>query len=162
MQDANTIESYNIEEKGFIVCMVSKVCVDCTACSRRLSNRDLFAQPKTAPSAAASTSQAPSTPARAAASTPAAPQAPAPSTSAAPAPVPATPSPAGAAGAAATAAAPFNDPSALAMGAQGESVISQMEAMGFPRPEIERAMRAAFYNPDRAIDYLLNVSETML
>ncbi|KAJ9217751.1 hypothetical protein DTO166G4_555 [Paecilomyces variotii] len=136
LQDANTIESYNIEEKGFIVCMVSK--------------------PKTAPSAAASTSQAPSTPARAAASTPAAPQAPAPSTSAAPAPVPATPSPAGAAGAAATAAAPFNDPSALAMGAQGESVISQMEAMGFPRPEIERAMRAAFYNPDRAIDYLLN------
>ena len=26
LQDASTVESYKIEEKGFIVCMISKVC----------------------------------------------------------------------------------------------------------------------------------------
>ncbi|KAL2854722.1 XPC-binding domain-containing protein [Aspergillus pseudodeflectus] len=135
LQDDKTIESYNIEEKGFIVCMVSK------------------------PKAQPASSQGPSTPAKAVTSTPAAPPAPAPSTntstSAAAAPVPATPSPASS-GAAQPAGASFNDPSALLSGSQSEEVISQMESMGFARSDITRAMRAAFFNPDRAIDYLLN------
>ncbi|KAL1972067.1 hypothetical protein VTN31DRAFT_7286 [Thermomyces dupontii] len=135
LQDANTIESYNIEEKGFIVCMVSK--------------------PKSQPSSAGPSTKAPSTPAQTTAtSTPAAPApAAAPATSAAPA----TPTPSS------TAAAPtdtnqplFGDPSALVMGPQSEAAIQQMEAMGFARDDINRAMRAAFFNPDRAIEYLLN------
>ncbi|KAL1959005.1 hypothetical protein VTO42DRAFT_3246 [Malbranchea cinnamomea] len=134
LQDANTIESYNIEEKGFIVCMVSK--------------------PKTTSSTSgAASSKAPSTPAPAPASTPAAPVAPAAPATGPTTEAPATPSPAGATSGATTG---FGDPSALAMGAQGETVIAQMEAMGFERPAIERALRAAFFNPDRAIEYLLN------
>ncbi|KAH7360939.1 nucleotide excision repair protein RAD23 [Rhexocercosporidium sp. MPI-PUGE-AT-0058] len=137
LQDANTVESYSIEEKGFIVCMVSK--------------------PKAAPASAASTSKAPpSTPAApVAASTPAPPAAPAHSTSSAPA-IPATPSPAGS-GAAASAlpSTPGGATSGISMGAERASQIAEMESMGFERTQIDAAMRAAFYNSERAIEYLL-------
>jgi hypothetical protein len=44
-------------------------------------------------------------------------------------------------------------------GAQSEeAVFAQMESMGFARIDIDRAMRAASFNPDRAVEYLLNVS----
>ncbi|KAI6953556.1 hypothetical protein KC321_g16890, partial [Hortaea werneckii] len=126
LQDDNTIESYKIEEKGFIVCMTSK--------------------PKAAPKPAE-----PSTPAQTA-STPPAPPAPASNTAPAAQP-PATPSPAPAS--TATDPATFNDPSALALGEQRNAAIASMEGMGFPRDQIDRAMRAAFFNPDRAVEYLL-------
>ncbi|KAF2793526.1 UV excision repair protein Rad23 [Melanomma pulvis-pyrius CBS 109.77] len=129
LQDDKTVESYNIEEKGFIVCMVTK--------------------PKTT---AASSSKAPSTPAPAAAQTPAAPAAPAPSSSNAQN-APGTPSPAPTQ----QSSDPrnFNDPSALTMGPERDAAISNMESMGFPRADIDRAMRAAYFNPDRAVEYLL-------
>jgi UV excision repair protein RAD23 len=44
------------------------------------------------------------------------------------------------------------------MGAERASQIAEMESMGFPRAEIDAAMRAAFYNSERAIEYLLTVS----
>ncbi|KAJ5584036.1 Ubiquitin supergroup [Penicillium hispanicum] len=132
LQDDKTVESYSIQEKDFLVCLPSK-------------------QPK----AASSASQAPATPAaRAPASTPAAPPAPAPAATTAPA-APATPSPADRAAQPGGQAAAFGDPSALAMGTAAESAVTQMEAMGFARSDIDRAMRAAFFNPDRAIEYLL-------
>ncbi|KAG9813905.1 UV excision repair protein Rad23, partial [Aureobasidium melanogenum] len=127
LQDDKTVESYKIEEKGFIVCMTSK------------------------PKAAPSKPSAPATPAPAApASTPAPPQAPTSSSTSASAPVPATPSPA------TNESSRFNDPSALTLGDERAAAISNMEAMGFPRADIDRAMRAAFFNPDRAVEYLLN------
>ncbi len=46
------------------------------------------------------------------------------------------------------------------MGAERAEAIASMEAMGFERSQIEAAMRAAFNNPDRAVEYLLTVSDT--
>lgn len=130
--------------------MVSKVCFFNAKVSRPLLTST---QPKPSPAAAAG--EGPSTPAKAApAATPAAP---APAAAPAAPQVPTTPSPAAPATSAAEPPS-FNDPSALAMGPQGEAAVAQMEAMGFPRSDIDRAMRAAFFNPDRAIEYLLNVS----
>ncbi|KAL9007233.1 MAG: hypothetical protein Q9188_000036 [Gyalolechia gomerana] len=134
LQDANTVESYNIEEKGFIVCMYSK--------------------PKATPAGSSSTAKAPSTPAPSTAQTPVPPAAPAP-TSNTTTDAPATPSPAPAASAA-TEAGNFNDPSALTLGPQRDAAVQNMESMGFPRVEIDRAMRAAYFNPDRAVEYLIN------
>ncbi|KAH0536216.1 hypothetical protein FGG08_006898 [Glutinoglossum americanum] len=141
LQDQNTVESYNIEEKGFIVCMVSKVIVH------------ILRQPKaTSQSSSSTPAKAPSTPAPPPIQTPSAPAAPVPASRPTAANVPDTPSPAGAATASGT---NFSDPSALAMGAQREAAISNMESMGFPRADIDRAMRAAYFNPDRAVEYLL-------
>ncbi|KAH6624578.1 XPC-binding domain-containing protein [Chaetomium sp. MPI-SDFR-AT-0129] len=135
LKDEDTVETYKIEEKGFVVCVVNK--------------------PKPAPAAAAtaaasSSSAVPATPASAQASTPAAPAAPAQSSGTAAA-APSTPTP----NRAAAPEAASNDPNALAMGQQRAEAIANMEAMGFERSQIDAAMRAAFFNPDRAVEYLL-------
>jgi UV excision repair protein RAD23 len=49
----------------------------------------------------------------------------------------------------------------MAMGAARAEVIANMEAMGFERTQIDAAMRAAFFNPDRAVEYLLNVGDSL-
>ncbi|KAK5990190.1 UV excision repair protein rhp23 [Cladobotryum mycophilum] len=132
LKDEETVASYNIEEKGFVVCMVNK--------------------PKPAPSAPPAASAAPpATPAQPVSSTPAAPAAPS-QTSSAQAPPPATPTPTRSVD---VGGSRPSEPSGLAMGAERAEAIANMEAMGFERSQIEAAMRAAFNNPDRAVEYLL-------
>ncbi|RYP70845.1 hypothetical protein DL771_005220 [Monosporascus sp. 5C6A] len=132
LKDEDTVETYKIEEKGFVVCMVNKP------------------KPAVAAAPAASSSAPPETPARPTAATPAAPAAPSHSTSTTAA-APATPSPAPAAQSTGS-----GSENTMALGAEREGVISNLEAMGFERDQIEAALRAAFFNPDRAVEYLLN------
>ncbi len=42
--------------------------------------------------------------------------------------------------------------------ANKEEMIAELESMGFDRPIIEQSLAAAFYNKERAIEYLLTVS----
>lgn len=134
--------------------MVNKVRYHATPRLLTASDKLTLPQPKE-PKPAPSTSNVPATPAQPAASTPAAPPARAaqPTSQAA---APATPTPARTAGA--TDAGALNDPSSLMLGEQRAEAIANMEAMGFERSQIDAAMRAAFNNPDRAVEYLLTVS----
>jgi UV excision repair protein RAD23 len=162
LKDEDTVESYKIEEKGFVVCVVNKVtsppiatCATLSCHAPGTDNLQPKAEPK--PAAASSSSNVPATPAPAAqSSTPAPPAAPAATTSAPAAAAPATPTPA-----ARGSDAAYNDPNALALGGQRAEAIANMEAMGFERSQIDAAMRAAFNNPDRAVEYLLNVSKAV-
>lgn len=169
LKDEETVESYKIEEKGFVVCMVNKVNAHrirswrqehfSLALDKKLSaNLAMQLQPKEPkPAPAASSSAVPATPAQPAVSTPAVPAAPA-AQAASQAAAPATPTPArSAAPTTSETSAAFNDPSALTVGAERDVAIANMEAMGFERSQVEAAMRAAYFNPDRAVEYLLNV-----
>lgn len=46
--------------------------------------------------------------------------------------------------------------SSLVTGSAYEAMVQQLCDMGFPREDVARALRAAFNNPDRAVEYLFN------
>lgn len=52
--------------------------------------------------------------------------------------------------------AAVGDNNRLVMGEQYQSIIQNFTEMGFPKDQIEKCMRAAFNNPDRAAEYLLS------
>eukprot|EP00123_Amoebidium_parasiticum_P009982 comp19821_c0_seq2/m.23835 comp19821_c0_seq2/g.23835 ORF comp19821_c0_seq2/g.23835 comp19821_c0_seq2/m.23835 type:complete len:318 (-) comp19821_c0_seq2:429-1382(-) len=75
---------------------------------------------------------------------------------AAPAPAPAPATPAAAAPAQPAAAPAPAQPAAPAVDPQTEALLAQLTTMGFNREEAQMALTAAYGNPDRAVEYLMN------
>ncbi|GAA5993375.1 hypothetical protein JCM10908_002636 [Rhodotorula pacifica] len=144
LPDDKTVADANFKEKDFCVVMVSKP-------KAQPAPSTSAPAPATASSATA-TAQAvpPQTPAQPTA-TPAVPNAPAPAPAAS-APVtaePETPAPAN------ENQQPGDSSTSFISGSALETSISEMVNMGFPREQVQRAMRASFNNPHRAVEYLM-------
>ncbi|KAJ4950900.1 hypothetical protein NE237_027732 [Protea cynaroides] len=147
LKDETTLEDNKVSEDGFLVVMLSKSKLGSTGTS----------------SAQGSSTAAAPAPITAAAPAPTTAAAPAPTPAAAPAPTPAAaPAPTASADATLQAPVPSADiygqaASTLVGGSNLEQTIQQIMDMGggnWDKETVTRALRAAYNNPERAVDYL--------
>ncbi|KNC50857.1 UV excision repair protein Rad23 [Thecamonas trahens ATCC 50062] len=138
LADAETLESYGVADGEFFVVMATKKVAQAKPKPASVSSSSSSSAPTPAPmdTTPANTAPPPSTTTTTATTATA--------TTVAPSPTPTPPA----------AAAP--GPEAMVTGASEEGAVQTLMALGFPRDQCEVALRAAFNNPDRAVDYLLN------
>mmetsp|Transcript_28734 Transcript_28734/g.73456 ORF Transcript_28734/g.73456 Transcript_28734/m.73456 type:complete len:383 (-) Transcript_28734:548-1696(-) len=143
MDNSKTLEESNLKEGDFLVVMVP----------RKTASAQPVPQPA-APAPAAGSGLAASQQAPPAAAAAASPAAASPAAASPAAASPAVASPA-AAPAEASGGAPAGDAS-FVRGDALETTVQNMMEMGFEREHVVRCLRAAFNNPERAVEYLFN------
>jgi len=133
LTDESKLAEYNIKQGDFLVWMVRK---PAGAAAPAAEKKD---EPKPVTPTPATSTPAPTTTPTATPTTPA------------------TPSTAPTSGGDYNSAA-----SSLVTGNELEAMIQNIVEMGFPREEVVRALRASFNNPNRAVEYLMTVSNYQL
>uniref|UniRef100_A0A453RB21 Ubiquitin-like domain-containing protein n=1 Tax=Aegilops tauschii subsp. strangulata TaxID=200361 RepID=A0A453RB21_AEGTS len=156
LKDDTTLEANKVAENSFLVIMLSKPKASSSGASTASKAPASQSQPATPPAPVASAARSPPSQAPVAASEPAPP-------SAQPSAVSDTPAPA--VTASGDADVYSQAASNLVSGGSLEQTVQQILDMGggtWERDMVVRALRAAYNNPERAIDYLYSVSSMLV